>query len=170
MKGKSNKKEGRVPIVFDVELLVTIMRMSSRKMQTLVHDLLLWRRQRGYTQGDLATIVGLPQSRISEIERLKTTDISLMRFLVLAHALGLTVELRPIPPSTSDALDTAAPYEPINEQAKDPTSISAGAGEEQTQFVPRELKELLAGGRGTEIRLGKAFAAAVQPVQTDNES
>lgn len=67
---------------------------ATDQLQRIVHELLVRRRKLDVTQQQLATALDMQQSRISEIERLSSGDISFMRLLLIAEALGVRLELR----------------------------------------------------------------------------
>ena len=61
--------------------------------QKIVFELKQERRHQKITQRHLATMLGIPQPRISEFESCKETQKSLLWILLYAGALGMTLDL-----------------------------------------------------------------------------
>jgi len=66
------------------------------KYHKIINDVLLFRRAGKLSQKALASKLETEQSRISELERGKRTNVPLIDFLMIGEFLGFTVELRPI--------------------------------------------------------------------------
>lgn len=60
----------------------------------IVNELMVRRKRLDVTQRQLATALDMSPSRISEIECMNNTDVSLMRTLLICQALGARLEFR----------------------------------------------------------------------------
>jgi|GEM_PF-5588617 len=93
-------KPEKSKVVFDEEAYSAYADRAIRQYQKVIFELTSAREKLGFTQADLAMMLDWTQPRISEIENLRSTEVSLIRILLLGQALGKTLELRVV--STSE--------------------------------------------------------------------
>ena len=81
-------------VTFDEDIFADLIDGAQSNYQEIIGQMVQARRIEGLSQEDLGEMLDLSRQRISAIESLEETDVSLLRILLISEALGITLDTK----------------------------------------------------------------------------